>query len=200
MRPELSARLCRIMRGDPLPKSAVTPVTPVTGPSRYRSKPLELQALQPLQVKNSKLENVVVPPETKPETELAESIRDAIEERKAFCAGAIPAIYLDTWARLNHQKPMRVSEAEWYRTVDDGGRFFDAWGSDAADWGWTAGDLFDVPRDGQRGGLFWFIAGAAVEAFGPDHARLSDGRIFDRGTIGGEWARMPRGGLKKGRT
>jgi hypothetical protein len=93
------------MRGDPLPKSAVTPVTPVTGPSRYRSKPLELQALQPLQVENSKLENDAFPPETQPETDLAESIRDAIEERTALCAGAIPPIYLDARARLNRAGP-----------------------------------------------------------------------------------------------
>ena len=176
MRPDLSARLCRIMRGDPLPKSAVTPVTPVTGPSRYRSKPLELQALQPLQVKNSKLENAVAPPET----DLAESIQDAIEERKAFCAGAVPAIYLDAWARLNHQKPMRVSEAEWYRAVDDGGRFFDVWGSLAALWGWTVAELFDVPRDRQRGGLIWQAEGERVEALGADHARLADGRTIMR--------------------
>jgi hypothetical protein len=119
-------------------------------------------------------------------SDLPESVREAIEERAALCAGSVPAIYLDAWARLNCQKPMRVSEAEWWLALDDGGRFLDQWGSEAALWGWSEGDLFDISREGQRGGLIWFLAGATVEAFGPDHARLSDGRLFDRGTIGGE--------------
>ena len=110
----------------------------------------------------------------------------AIEECAALCADWVPAPYLDKWARLNYQKPSRVSDAQWRRALDDGGRFFDAWGSLAAEWGWNIAELFDVPSHSQFGGLFWFIEGATVEAFGPDHARLSDDRIFDRGTIGGE--------------
>ena len=30
----------------------------------------------------------------------------------------------DAWARLQCQKPMAVSEAEWRQAIDDGGRFF----------------------------------------------------------------------------
>ena len=82
--------------------------------------------------------------------------------------------------RLRPGDLLRVSDADWYRAVDDGGRFFDAWGAYAAEWGWTAGELFDVPREDQRGGLFWFICGEGVEAFGPDHARTESGRVFDR--------------------
>lgn len=111
---------------------------------------------------------------------LPETVRDAIEERKAICSGCIPAIYLDAWARLNHQKPSEVSADVWYRAVDDGGRLFDAWGDYAAQWGWTAGDLFDVPREGKLGGLVWFCAGESVTSFGPDHCRTETGRVFDR--------------------
>jgi hypothetical protein len=46
--------------------------------------------------------------------------------------------------------------------------------------GWTAGELFDVPRDGRPGGLIWFIQGERIEAFGPQHARTDGGRTFDR--------------------
>jgi len=186
MRSELLADLLAIARAQSARKTPVPPVTPVTAPSGYRSKPLELHALQALQVKIIDLGKLAIRAETRPETDLPESVRDAIEERAAFCAGIVPAPYLNTWARLNHQKPMRVSDEEWRRAVDDGGRFFDAWGSLAADWGWTIAELFDVPSPGHLGGLFWFIEGATVEAFGPDHARLSDCRDFDRGTIGGE--------------
>jgi hypothetical protein len=109
---------------------------------------------------------------------LPESVRDAIEERAALCAGCVPAIYLVTWARLNHQKPTLVSDAEWYRAVNDGGLFMDQWGSEAALWGWTAADVFQAPKAGQPGGLIWRMNGATVEAFGPEYARLTDGRII----------------------
>lgn len=109
------------------------------------------------------------------------------EERAALCANRVPAAYRDTWARLNHRKPFAASEAEWRQARDDGGRFLDAWGALAAEWGWTVGELFDLPRGAASdGGLLWFIRGATVEAFGPDYAGLDDGRIFDRGTTGGE--------------
>jgi hypothetical protein len=176
MRADLAARLRRVMRGEIDPKTGVTGVAGVTGPLRLRQKPHELRQLRPLRVKNddwgkSDFGGVF---------DLPESDRDAIEERAALCAGSVPAIYLDAWARLNCQKPLRVSDAEWFRAVNDGGLFLDCWGSEAALWGWSAGDLFDIPHDGQRGGLIWFIAGERIEAFGPEHARLSDERIFER--------------------
>jgi hypothetical protein len=180
MRSELLADLLTIARGRSSQKPPATAVTPVTALSGYRSKPPELQALHRLQTKNSKLEKGAFQPETMPETGLPESVQDAIEERAALCAGCVPAIYLDAWARLNHQKPVRVSDADWYRAVNDGGLFLDRWGSEAALWGWTAGDLLDVPRDGQRGGLIWFLAGERVEACGPEHAQTESGLVFDR--------------------
>ena len=50
-------------------------------------------------------------------------------------------------------EPVSVSEAEWRLALQDGGRFLDAWGPDAATMRWTAGELFDVPREGRPGGL-----------------------------------------------
>src|SRR5208283_750537 len=93
-----------------------------------------------------------------------------IDERAGIASDSVPALYLDAWARLICQKPVSVSEAEWRLALDDGGRFLDAWGSEAANLGWTPGELLDV-----TGGLVWRLGGERVEALGPDHARLADG-------------------------
>jgi hypothetical protein len=105
---------------------------------------------------------------------------DAIEERAALAADSVPGCYLTAWARLNCQKPTSVSEAEWRLALDDGGRFLDAWGADAATMRWTAGELFDVPRNRGTGGLIWLLAGERVTALGEDRARLADGRTIKR--------------------
>ena len=104
----------------------------------------------------------------------------AIEERAGLAADRVPPVYLDAWARLNCQKPACVSEDEWRLALDDGGHFLDAWGSDAAAMGWMPGALFDVTA-----GLIWRLAGERVQAPGPDHARLSDGRTIERNRRGG---------------
>ncbi len=100
---------------------------------------------------------------------------DAIDERAGLAADSVPAVYLDAWARLNCQKPASVSEADWRLALDDGGRFLDAWGADAATMQWTPGDLFDVTA-----GLVWRLAGASVEAIGADRVHSRDGRVILR--------------------
>lgn len=104
---------------------------------------------------------------------------DAIEERAGLAADGVPAVYLDAWARLNHQQPFDVSEAEWRQALDDGGRFLDGWGHDAAALGWRPGDLFDVTA-----GLVWRLDGERVGALGPGHVRLSDGRTIEKNRRG----------------
>ena len=99
----------------------------------------------------------------------------AIEERAGLAADSVPAVYLDAWAQLNHQKPYGVSEADWRQALDDGGRFLDAFGSEAAKLGWAPCELFEV-----TGGLVWRLAGERVEAIGADHVRLSEGRTMAR--------------------
>jgi hypothetical protein len=74
-----------------------------------------------------------------------------IEERAGLASDSVPAVYLDAWARLNHQKPAGVSDAEWRLALEDGGRFLDGWGTDAATMLWTASELFDLPHGGRPG-------------------------------------------------
>ena len=101
-----------------------------------------------------------------------EALADAIEERAGLAADRVPAVYLDAWARLNCQKPFNVTEADWWRALDDGGRFLDAWGETAAALGWTSGDLFDVSK-----GLVWQLAGRRVEAIELGRVFISNRRL-----------------------
>lgn len=121
------------------------------------------------------------PPELPGQSALADAaMADAIEERAALAADCVPACYLDVWARLNHQKPANVSEAEWWLALDHGGRFLDVWGDKAAELRWTAGELFDVPRDERSGGLIWRLKGTSVAELHRQFARTNTGRCICR--------------------
>jgi hypothetical protein len=110
----------------------------------------------------------------------------ALEERAALASGSVPEQYLDAWARLQCQKPRQVSVADWRQAIDAARRFLDKWGSIADTFGWSPGDLFDVPREGRPGGLAWFLAGETVRALGPEHAITTSDRVYDRLTRA-EW-------------
>ena len=99
----------------------------------------------------------------------------AIEERAGLAADRVPPVYLDAWARLCHQKPDGVTEAEWRQAVDDGGRFLDERGREAAELGWRPGELFDVTA-----GLVWRLAGQRVVYIGADRVHLLDSRVILR--------------------
>ena len=75
---------------------------------------------------------------------------------------------------------MQVSDEEWRQAIDDAGKFLDTWSSLALEFGWTTGDLFDVPRVGSPGGLVWFLVGETVRALRPAHATIESGRDFLR--------------------
>jgi hypothetical protein len=169
MKADRLARLCRIASGGAptalgygvtntfavTPKKpAVTPVTPVTPLARQKGK--------------SEQANIAI-------LDGAEPDADEIDERAGIANDSVPGLYLDAWARLNWQKPARVSETHWRLALDEGGRFLDTWGEEAAALGWTPGDLFDV-----AGGLVWRLGGERVEALGPDHVRLGNGQILER--------------------
>jgi hypothetical protein len=73
------------------------------------------------------------------------------------------------------------------------GRFLDQWGKLADSFGWSPGDLFDVPRDGAMG-LAWWLKGRTVTALGPEHAGVGE-PAYDRVTRR-EWVNPCRRGMK----
>ena len=180
MTPDLAARLRQTMRGEAIAEKGVTGVAGVTGTIGLRLKPQQLRQLRPLRLENGTGEKRAREGVSSPVTQPIGADLDAIEERAAIISETCPAPYADTFARLNHQKPVAVSDAQWSRALDDAGRFLDAWGRLAAEMQWGAGDLFDLPRDGRPGGLIWQLQGERVEALGADHVRLGDGRTVER--------------------
>jgi hypothetical protein len=179
MEADLVARLLRTMQGTSIPKIGVTGVAPVTGALVTCSKSLKLQGLQGLQVENSKEGNNVAKGVTARVTELFIPDEAGIDERAGLTMGGVPKPYLDAWARLQARQLFGINEARRRQAIDDAGRFLDQWGSLAVEFSWSQGDLFDVPRDGNLGGLAWFIEGEAVRALGPEHAITISGRVFD---------------------
>jgi hypothetical protein len=130
---------------------------------------------------------VAVPETTRPQEPQPQSTRlqaaykdepidaDAIEERAGLASDRVPACYLESWARLNHHKPTRVSEAQWRIALDDGGRFLDQWGFQAVELGWRPGELFEA-----RAGLIWRLYGENIEAIYAYQVRLECGRVILR--------------------
>jgi hypothetical protein len=103
-----------------------------------------------------------------------------IEERAGLASDLVPLVYLDAWARLNHQKPSSVSETEWCRALDEGGQFLDRWGYVAHAFGWTPGEIFDVSA-----GLVWRLSGEPVEFIGssPPAARRTKSARRNAATV-----------------
>lgn len=102
--------------------------------------------------------------------EFAEAERAAI----AVVDGQVPTAYADAWAAFQIRKPGDASAGDWYRAVDDAGRFLDAWAALALDFGWRPTDIFGPL------GLAWFCTGERVRALGPGNAITASGRIFTR--------------------
>ena len=166
MQSDALTELCAIMRGVP----GGTPGTPGTtrvltlsepgtrarppGTPMGKRSPL-FQVFQVFQVEHD---------------EFAEAERAAI----AVVDGRVPAAYADAWAAFQIRKPGQASAGDWYRAVDDAGRFLDAWAELALDFGWRPSDVFGPS------GLAWFCAGERIRALGPDNTITTIGRIFTR--------------------
>lgn len=148
--------------------------------SCYAPKPPQLRQLRPLRLEGGNLGNIANEGATAHVVESDADVADAIEERAGLASALVPRVYLDAWAQLNCQKPASVSEAEWRRALDDGGRFLDAWGYVAQAFGWAAGELFNVSA-----GLVWRLEGERVEFIGSERVRLSGGRTIARTAMKG---------------
>jgi len=180
MRPEVVARLQSIIRGGFNDMHAVTVVPVVTGNQGYDVNSLTLQRLRQLRHENTKEENTAKAVVTDAVAPLAEPDPVALEERKATAMGAVPERYLDAWARLQLQCPAGIDEVLWQRAVDDAGLFLDQWGRTAARYGWTPGELFNVPAAGKQGGLIWFLGGERLRLLTERRVFTLLGRVFER--------------------
>lgn len=111
----------------------------------------------------------------------------ALQERAAIIAEGSGAPYgwAEAFASLDRAQPVAgYSLGQWRQLIDDGGRFLDEWGAEAARLGWRAVDVFGIvrslgtdlrPRDevGQRSGLVPLITGGRVTSIGPDRATIT---------------------------
>jgi hypothetical protein len=178
MRSEVLIRLERIARGEIVPKSGVTGVTGVTRPNCYTQKPASLHALPLLHPETGKARTSHTSSVTARVT--AEPL-DAFDpaERAAIAVvdANVPPAYAGAWAAFQIRNPPHVSAAEWYRAVDDAGRFLDEWAGLALDFGWQPNDIFGPD------GLAWFCGGERIWALGPHNAVTTDGRAFTRTTV-----------------
>jgi len=97
-----------------------------------------------------------------------------IEDRKGTAAGGVPEPYLDAWARLQCQKPMRVSDAEWRQAIDDAGRFLDQWGSLADEFQWTPGERATRWKSGRAGLVSGWRDGSRARTRSRDYGKREE--------------------------
>jgi hypothetical protein len=115
---------------------------------------------------------------TKP-VQPAEAVCPRIKAERPFGSDDVPARFRPAWQLLLAQCPPSVTPFVWQTAIFDGATLFGDFGK-LIDNRWTAGDLFDVPHDGNTGGLIWFIKGSPVVAIGRSMAQRQDGRIWRR--------------------
>jgi hypothetical protein len=144
MRAETLAELCAVMRGVP----GGTPGTPGTLNYVPAQKCPSFRAFQVFQVEHAESRKAQFEPGTP-----AGAWPDAFDvaERAAIAVvdANVPAAYATAWANFQIRNPDHLSPAEWYRAIDDAGRFLDEWAGLALDFGWRPEDIFG--RDGLVG-------------------------------------------------
>jgi hypothetical protein len=86
---------------------------------------------------------------------------------------------------LQALQPQGVDEFRWREALNDGRRFLETWGSQAANFGWTSDDLFGLHPTAPLArydamGLVWLLRGRTVERLTATEAaiRASAGTTF----------------------
>jgi hypothetical protein len=105
---------------------------------------------------------------------------DYFEERAALIeyGVGVPREWAEGFARLNLASPPHgFHERRWRTLIDDGGKFLDRWGAEAAQLGWSAEDVFGVHpiAPGARydiAGLVLLIDGGEVIAIDRNSASI----------------------------
>ncbi len=74
---------------------------------------------------------------------------------------------IEALTELENHRPQGVGEARWREALKDGRRFVETWGSQAADLGWIANDLFGLHPIAPLArydamGLLWLLHGRPV--------------------------------------
>lgn len=96
--------------------------------------------------------------------------QDCFEERAAIIeeGARVPCDWAEDFAKLDvMEAPADFAPARWQQLINDGGRFLDTWGNQAAALGWRVEDVFGVdgvePETGCGAiGLVAMIRGGAV--------------------------------------
>ena len=122
---------------------------------------------------------------------------DAFAERAAIIeANGVPRAWAEGFALLcTMPRPSAYAPERWQQIVDDGGKFLDRWGRQAAGLGWKATDVFGVNPDAPENrydsmGLVSLLEGHHVIAITADTVRIDSDRgaqtTFYRKTISAE--------------
>jgi hypothetical protein len=124
---------------------------------------------------------------------------EVFEERAALIeyGAGVPREWAEGFARLDMaQPPKGFDERRWRMLIDDGGKFLDRWGGEAARLGWSVFDVFGAHpiAPGARcdaAGLVTLIDGGEVIAIKADRATIRSCRSSSELT----YLRTPRAGV-----
>ena len=111
------------------------------------------------------------------------SDESGFEERAALIEDGtgVPREWAEGFARLDlTNRPPKFTQDRWQSLIDDGGRFLDRWGAEAASLGWQAEDVFGVHPVVPSArydlmGLVPLIGGGEVVAVTSDRATIRRG-------------------------
>jgi hypothetical protein len=132
-------------------------------------------------------------------TDSAESEADRFEERAALVeyGAGVPREWAEGFARLDLAVPSKGFDPRRWRTlINDGGRFLDRWGVEAARLGWSALDVFGAHPVApavryDAAGLVQLISGGEVIAIRTDRATIR--AMLSRSEL--TYLRSPRAGV-----